>query len=410
MAPDHLPIRQERERLLVIGAGMAGLKLVEGLVELCPGRYEITMIGAEERPAYNRVLLSNLLAGDAVEGDVSLRPASWYADNRIELLTGAECTALYPAERRVTLRAGGSAAYDRLVLATGSTAVRLPIPGRDLPGVLTFRDFDDVAAMQRALPGTPVVVIGGGLLGVEAAYGLARRGCRVTLLHVMPRLMERQLDGRSAELLEAAVRSKDIEVVLQAQTRAIEGSGRVERVVLSDGRTYTASLAVMATGIRPATALAETAGLAIGRGIKVDDVLETSIPGIYAIGECAEHRGACCGLVEPAYEQAQTLSRHLAGLPAGYEGSVSAASLKVSGVPVFSMGDFEGEGADAILLEDQEAAAYRKLVVRDGRLAGAVLFGDTADALWYRDLIREQAPIAPIRDSLAFGRAYAEAA
>jgi nitrite reductase (NADH) large subunit len=402
--------RPGRERLLVVGAGMAGLKLMEELVELCPGRYEITMVGAEARPAYNRVLLSSLLAGDAAEADTALRPATWYADNGIELLTGTECMALCSAERKMILRTGASLAYDRLALATGSTAMRLPVPGRDLPGVLTFRDCEDVAAMQRARPGTPVVVIGGGLLGIEAAYGLARRGCSVTLLHVMPRLMERQLDARAAALLEAALRQKGIEVVLEAQTAAIEGDDRVERVVLKDGRAYPAALVVMAAGIRPATALAETGGLAISRGIKVGDTFETSFPGIYAIGECAEHRGSCCGLVEPAYEQAKALARHLAGLPARYEGSIMAASLKVSGVPVFSMGDFEGEGAEAILLEDQEAGAYRKLVIRDGRLAGAVLFGDTADALWYRDLIRQQALIAPFRASLAFGRAYAEAA
>jgi nitrite reductase (NADH) large subunit len=400
----------KRQRLLVVGAGMAGLKLVEELVEVCPGRYEITMVGAEARPAYNRVLLSGVLAGDTAEGDIELRSPAWYAEKDIELLTGVQCTALRPAAREVVLSTGASIAYDRLVLATGSLALRLPIAGRDLSGVLAFRDLEDVAAMQRARPGTPVVVIGGGLLGIEAAYGLARRGCRVTLLHIMPQLMERQLDARSAALLETAIREKGIDVVLEAQTAAIEGSGRVERVVLKDGRTYPAELAVMAAGIRPAAALAECGGLAIGRGIKVDDTLETNSPGIYAVGECAEHRGACCGLVEPVYEQAKVLARHLAGLPARYEGSVTATSLKVSGVPVFSMGDFAGEGAEAILLEDQGAAAYRKLVVRDGRLAGAVLFGDTADALWYRDLIRRQEPIAPIRDSLAFGRAYAEAA
>ncbi len=402
--------RQARERLVVVGAGMAGLKLVEELVELCPGRYDIAMIGAEARPAYNRVLLSGVLAGEAAERDIELRPPTWYAEKGIELLTGAACTTLRSAAREVVLSTGTSIAYDRLVLATGSLALRLPIAGRDLPGVLAFRDLEDVAAMQRARPGTPVVVIGGGLLGIEAAHGLALRGCKVTLLHIMPQLMERQLDARSAALLAAAIGQKGIEVVLEAQTAAIEGSGRAERVVLKDGRAYPAALVVMAAGIRPATALAQSGGLAIGRGIKVDDALETSSPGIYAIGECAEHRGACCGLVEPVYEQAKVLARHLAGLPARYEGSVSAASLKVSGVPVFSMGDFAGEGAEAILLEDQGAAAYRKLVIRDGRLAGAVLFGDTADALWYRDLIRQQASIAPIRGSLAFGRAYAEAA
>jgi nitrite reductase (NADH) large subunit len=389
---------------------MAGLKLVEEVVELCPGRYDITMVGAEARPAYNRVLLSSLLAGDAQESDIALRPAAWYVDNAIELLTGAPCTALRPATREVVLSTSACLGYDRLVLATGSTAVRLPIPGRELPGVLTFRDLEDVAAMQRARPRTPVVVIGGGLLGVEAAYGLAKRGCKATLLHIMPRLMERQLDARAAALLATAVQYNGIEVVLQAQTAAIEGAGHAERVVLKDGRAFPAELVVMAAGIRPATALAESGGLAIGRGIVVDDAFQTTAPGIYAVGECAEHRGACCGLVEPAYEQAKALARRLAGLPARYEGSLSAASLKVSGVPVFSMGDSEGEGAETILLEDPEAGSYRKLVVRDGRLAGAVLFGDTGDALWYRDLIRQQAPIAPIRAALAFGRAYAEAA
>lgn len=402
--------RQKRERLVVVGCGMGGLKLVEELIELCPGRYAITLIGAEARPAYNRVLLSGVLAGDAAERDIELRPAAWYAEHGIELLTGAACTNLRPDAREVMLATGASIAYDRLVLATGSLALRLPVAGRDLPGVLAFRDLGDVTAMRRLRPGARAVVIGGGLLGIEAAYGLAMRGCRVTLLHILPQLMERQLDASSAALLAAAISRKGIDVVLEAHTAAIEGGGRAERVVLKDGRSYPAELVVMAAGIRPATALAESGGLAIGRGIKVDDTLETSAPGIHAVGECAEHRGTCCGLVEPVYEQARVLARHLAGLPARYEGSVTAASLKVSGVPVFSMGDFMGDGAEAILLEDQGAAAYRKLVIRDGRLAGAVLFGDTADALWYRDLIRQQAPIGSIRGSLAFGRAYAEAA
>ncbi len=403
--------QRKRERLVVVGAGMAGLKLVEELTELSPGRYDIVMIGREPRPAYNRVLLSGMLAGDAVESDIELRPLAWYAERGIELLTGVACAALHPAEREVSLATGAPIAYDRLVLATGSTALRLPIRGHDLPGVLTFRDVDDVKAMQAVEPGAPAVVIGGGLLGVEAAHGLARRGCQVTLLHLMPRLMERQLDGRAAALLEAAIAGKGIEVILEAQTAAIEGtSDGIERVVLKDGRVFPAATVVMAAGIRPATGLATTGGLAIGRGIKIDDALQTSAPDIYAIGECAEHCGQCCGLVEPAHEQAKVLARRLCGLPARYEGSVAAASLKVSGVPVFSMGDFEGEGAETILLEDAQAATYRKLVIRDGCLAGAVLFGDTTDSLWYRDLLRQQAAIAPIRSGLAFGKAYAEAA
>jgi nitrite reductase (NADH) large subunit len=401
-----------RERLLVVGAGMAGFKLVEELTTLSPGRFDITMVGAEAHLPYNRVLLSSLLAGDAQASDIELRPPAWYRARGIKLLTGLACCTLNPGERRVTLTGGASLAFDRLVLATGSIAARLPVPGGELAGVTTFRDLGNVARLRRTRPGTPVVVIGGGLLGVEAAHGLASLGARVTLLHLMPRLMELQLDARSAALLAAAMRRKGIEVVLEAQTAAIAGDGRAERVSLRDGRAYPAQLVVMAVGIRPATMLARTGGLQIGRGVKVDDGFATSVPGIYAIGECAEHRGTCCGLVEPAYAQARALARLLAGMPAGYESGVMAAALKVSGVPVFSMGDFEGRGAgaEAILLEDQGAALYRKLIVRDDRLAGAVLFGDTADAPWYRDLIRQQAPIAPIRSSLAFGRAYAEAA
>ena len=404
--------QRTRERLLVVGAGMAGFKLVEELTTLCPDGFDITMVGAETHHPYNRVLLSSLLAGDAQAGDLALRPPAWYRDKGIELLTGQAGCTLDPRECRVTLTGGASLTFDRLVLATGSTAVRLPVPGCELAGVMTFRNLGDVARLQQTRPGTPAVVIGGGLLGVEAAHGLASLGARVTLLHLMPRLMELQLDARSAALLVAAMRRKGIEVVLEAQTAAIVGAGRAERVKLQDGRAYPAHLVVMAVGIRPATMLARTGGLQIGRGIKVDDDFVTSVPGIYAIGECAEHRGTCCGLVEPAYEQAKALARLLAGMPARYESGVMGAALKVSGVPVFSMGDFEGGagGAQAILLEDQAAALYRKLVVRDGRLAGAVLFGDTAEALWYRDLIRQQAPIAPIRSSLAFGRAYAEAA
>src|SRR5262249_35735510 len=238
----HTLERHTRERMLVVGTGMAGHKLVEELTALRPGAYDITMVGAEARPAYNRVLLSSLLAGDAQEGDLELRPASWYGDTGIELLTGIECQSLHPAERRVTLSGGASLSFGRLVLATGSTAVRLAIPGRELPGVVTFRDLDDVAVLRRTRPGTPAVVRGGGLLGVEAAHGLARRGCRVSLLHALPRLMERQLDARAAALLATAICQKGIEVVLGAQTAAIEGANRVERVVLQDGRAYPAEL------------------------------------------------------------------------------------------------------------------------------------------------------------------------
>ena len=408
-----VPVRLEgrrRERLLVVGGGMAALKLVEELVEHCPGRFDIVMAAKEAHAPYNRVLLSSLLAGDAQRADLELRPAAWFIGKGVQFLGGVEATAVRPARQEVVLSTGARVGYDRLVLATGSKAIRLPVPGHMLPGVITFRDIEDVDAMQQAGAGARAVVIGGGLLGIEAAYGLARRGLAVTLIHIMPRLMERQLDARAAVLLKVAVESKGIEIVLEAQTAAIEGNGKAERVVLKDGRVVPADLVVMAAGIRPVTALAESSGVEIGRGIKVDDKLETNWPGVYAIGECAEHRGICYGIVEPVYEQAKALARYLGGRPARYEGSLTAASLKVSGVPVYSMGDFEGEGAENIVLEDEGAGTYRKLVIRDNRLTGVVLFGDTADAFWYRDLILLATPLTKIRALLAFGRAHAEAA
>jgi nitrite reductase (NADH) large subunit len=387
---------------------MAALKLLEELVALCPGRYEIVLVGKERRAPYNRVLLSSLLAGEAQEADIALRPQSWFAQQGIGLVCGMPATELNPAAREVVLGNGARLGYDRLVLATGSSALRLPVPGHDLPGVTSFRDLADVAALRALEAGGRAVVIGGGLLGIEAAYGLAQCGVSVTLLHLMPRLMERQLDEPAAALLAAALARLGIEVVLEAETAAIEGGGEAECVRLRDGRAFPASLVVMAAGVRPETALAQAGGIETGRGITVDDRFETNWPSVYAIGECAEHRGVCHGLVESAYAQAKVLARYLAGLPARYEGSLPATSLKVSGVPVFSMGDFEGDGAETIVLEDQAAATYRKLVLRDGRLAGAILFGDTADALWYRELMCSGAPVAPFRDRLAFGRAMAE--
>lgn len=398
------------ERLVVVGAGMAGLKLIEELDVLAPGRYEITLVGAEGLPAYNRVLLSSLLAGESTYSDIELRPREWYGEHGIRLLTGEYATALRPALRDIVLASGAHLAYDRLVLATGSQPIRLPLPGAGLRGVMTFRELSDVAAMRAYKPGAPAVVIGGGLLGIEAAFGLAQRGLEVTLVHVMSRLMERQLDQRGADMLKLAIEAKGIRVLTGASTKTIEGDHEVGRIVLKDGTKIPASLVVMAVGVRPATTLAECGGLDVARGVKVDDKLESNWPQVYAIGECAEHRGVCYGLVEPAHDQARALARYLAGLPSRYDGSLLATNLKVSGVPVFSMGDFEGAGAECIVLEDASLGVYRKLVMQNGRLVGAVLVGDTADALWYRDLMRARTPVAQQRGMLAFGRAYAEAA
>jgi nitrite reductase (NADH) large subunit len=398
------------EPLIVIGNGMAAARLVDELARRALGRYAVAVIGEEPRLAYNRVLLSALLADEVGFDDIELRPARWWRDRGVTLRYGVRATAVDAAARNVTLAGGTRLSFSKLVFATGSQPIKPDIPGMDLPGVLTFRDVDDVNAIAASkAAGTRVVVIGGGLLGLEAAYGLAKAGARVTLLHLMDRLMERQLDHRAALMLQRAVEARGIAVRLQAQTARIAGNGKVEGVELRDGTTIAADAVVVAVGIRANAALARTAGLEVGRGIVVDDHLETNAAGVHAIGECAEHRGCCYGLVEPAYEQAQLLARRLAGERASYPGSVLATNLKVSGVNVFSAGDFLGATAEAeeIVLSDPAAGVYKKLVIAHGRLVGAVLFGDTADGLWYLDLIRTGSAVARLRDDLVFGRALA---
>jgi nitrite reductase (NADH) large subunit len=398
------------ESLIVIGNGMAAARFVDELAQRALGRYAVAVIGEEPRLAYNRVLLSALLADEVGFDDIELKPARWWRDRGVTLRYGERATQVDAAARSVTLAGGAQLGFSKLVFATGSQPIKPDIPGMDLPGVLTFRDVDDVNAIAATkAAGVRVVVIGGGLLGLEAAYGLAKAGARVTLLHLMNRLMERQLDQRAALMLKRAVEAKGIAVRLQAQTARIAGSARVEAVELRDGTTIAADAVVVAVGIRANTALARTAGLEVGRGIVVDDHLQTSAAGVHAIGECAEHRGCCYGLVEPAYEQAQLLARRLAGERASYPGSVLATNLKVSGVNVFSAGDFlaTADDAEEIVLSDPAVGIYKKLTLAQDRLVGAVLFGDTADGLWYLDLIRAGTSVADIRDDLVFGRALA---
>ncbi|HXW27198.1 MAG TPA: FAD-dependent oxidoreductase [Xanthobacteraceae bacterium] len=396
------------EPLVVVGNGMAAARLVEDLASRALGRHAIAVIGEEPRLAYNRVLLSALLANDVAPADIELKPARWWRDRGITLRYGCRASAIDPAARTVTLADGHQLKFERLVLATGSHAIRLSIPGMELPGVLTFRELGDVAAISCGVrPGARAVVIGGGLLGLEAGYGLAKSGAKVTLVHLMDRLMERQLDERAAALLKRAVEAKGIAVLTGAETVRVVGTDRAEAIELRDGRTLAADLVVVAVGVAPKVELARAAGLRTGRGIMVDDRLETSATGIYAIGECAEHRGRCYGLVEPAHEQARVLARRLSGEDVIYPGSVLATNLKVSGVDVFSAGDFLGApGSEEIVLSDAGLGTYKRLVIAGGRLIGAVLFGDTADGLWYLDLIRSGADIEPIRDDLAFGNAF----
>jgi len=397
------------EPLVIVGNGMAAARLVDELVKTTLGRYAIAVIGDEPRLAYNRVLLSSVLAGETASHDIELRPAAWWRDRGVTLKYGCVATEIDVGRREVKIEGDESVAFSRLVLATGSTPLRLNVPGADLNGVHTFRDTRDVdLLLALAARKRPVVVIGGGLLGLEAAYGLAKAGTPVTLLHLMDRLMERQLDAPAAALLKSLVERKGIEVLLNANTARIHGATRVEGVELADGRRIAADAVIFAAGIRPNVALAKDAGIAVGRGVVVDDHLQTGAPGIFALGECAEHRGICYGLVEPAYEQARVLARHLAGKTAAYQGSVVATNLKVSGVSVFSAGDFIGaDGSEAILLSDVRRGTYKKLVIADGRLTGAVLIGDVGDALWYLELIRTRKPVAGIRADMMFGRSLA---
>ena len=393
------------EPLVIVGNGMAAARLVEELTRVALGRYAIAVIGNEPRLAYNRVLLSSVLAGETASQDIELRPASWWQDRGVTLKYGCVVTEIDVGRRELKIANEESVLFSKLILTTGSSALRLNVPGADLAGVHTFRDSRDVdLLLTLAAQKKRVVVVGGGLLGLEAAYGLAKAGSPVTLVHLMDRLMERQLDAPAAELLKSLVERKGIEILLNANTARIHGGARVDGVELTDGRRIAADAVIFAAGIRPNVALAKEAGISVNRGIVVDDHLQTSASDVFAIGECAEHRGICYGLVEPAYEQARMLARHLAGRDVAYGGSVVATNLKVSGVSVFSAGDFMGaQGCEAIVLSDIRHGTYKKLVIAEGRLTGAVLVGDTADALWYLGLIRNRENIAAIRKDMMFG-------
>jgi nitrite reductase (NADH) large subunit len=397
------------EPLVIVGNGMAAARLVDELAKTALGRYAVAVIGEEPRLAYNRVLLSSVLAGETGSHEIELRPADWWRHRGVTVRYGYRVTEIDTGRHELKIAGEESMEYSKLVLAVGSTPLRLNVPGADLQGVHTFRDTRDVdLLLTLAAAKKRVVVVGGGLLGLEAAYGLAKAGAPVTLLHLMDRLMERQLDAPAADLLKTLVERKGVRILLNASTARIHGDGHVEAVELADGSRIDADAVIFAAGIRPNIALAKEAGIPVNRGVVVNDVMQAS-PDIYALGECAEHRGTCYGLVEPAYEQARVLARHLAGRGATYQGSVVSTNLKVSGVSVFSAGDFQGtEGSESLVLSDRRRGTYKKLVIADGRLTGAVLIGDTIDALWYLELIRNRDKVAAIRADMMFGRALAE--
>jgi nitrite reductase (NADH) large subunit len=411
-----IPASRLRERLVVIGNGMAGCRAVEEVLERALDRFAITIIGAEPRVNYNRIMLSPVLAGEKSFDDIVINTADWYADNGISLITGDPVLRIDRAANTITTRSGHVEPYDTLLIATGSDPFIIPVPGHDLAGVITFRDLDDVDRMIAAAEAgeaegsNQAVVIGGGLLGLEAAHGLALRGMDVTVVHLMPTLMERQLDEAAGWLLRQELERRGHRIITGANTTAILGvEGKVVGVTLEDGTRIRADIVVMAAGIRPATGLASSVGLDCERGIMVDDDMRTSDPAIYAVGECVQHRGQCYGLVAPIWEMCRALADAITGLPSGYSGSVTSTKLKVSGIDLFSAGDFGGgEGCEDIVMRDAAHGIYKRLVIRDNRLIGAVLYGDTQDGNWYFDLLRKGEDIAPVRQSLIFGQAFAQ--
>jgi len=410
----------QKMKLVLIGNGMAGVRTLEELLKIAPDLYDITVFGAEPHPNYNRILLSPVLAGEQTLDDIVLNGLDWYAEHGIALHLGKQIVKIDRKARLVHAADGTTAPYDRLILATGSLPFVLPVPGNDLEGVVSFRDIQDVDTMIAAAQQyRHAVVIGGGLLGLEAANGLKLRGMDVTVVHLAPWLMDRQLDRSAAKLLQRNLEDKGLKFLLEKHTEALlpsaeippsppflKGGARVGKVRFSDGLEIPAELVVMAAGIRPNTALAEAAGIHCERGIVVNDTLQTFDPRIYAVGECVNHRGVAYGLVAPLFEMAKVCANHLAQMGIGrYSGSVTSTKLKVTGIDLFSAGNFSGgEGCEEIVLSDPVGGVYKKLVIQGDKLVGGVLYGDTADGAWYFQLLREGRNISDIRDHLMFGQ------
>ena len=413
-----------KPKLVMIGNGMAGVRTLEELFKLAPDMYDVTVFGAEPHPNYNRILLSPVLAGEQTLQDIVLNDWSWYEEHHITLHAGWIVTTVDRQRRVVHARnAQGDTCqtpYDRLLMATGSNPFILPIAGNTLEGVLAYRDIADTQAMiDAALTYQHAVVIGGGLLGLEAANGLVLRGMQVTVVHVLPTLMERQLDAVAGKMLQKSLEDRGLKFLMGAQTQALVGhqnegqSGRVKAVQFKDGREIPADLVVMAVGIRPNTSLAQDMHLHCDRGIVVDDTMQTVTDArIYSVGECAAHRGVAYGLVAPLFEQAKVAANHLAQFGIGrYTGSLTSTKLKVTGIDLFSAGNFlgsvSGRAEDAnceeIVMSDPSAGVYKKLVVQNDRLVGACLYGDTVDGSWYFKLLRDGRSVADIRDQLMFG-------
>jgi nitrite reductase (NADH) large subunit len=398
-----------RENLVVIGNGMAGMRAVEEILKRDPLRYRITVFGAEPHVNYDRIMLSSVLAGEKDMDRIVINPLAWYGENGIRLIAGDAVVSIDRQAKQVVSESGRVEHYDRLLLATGSRPITPPLPGLNLPGVCAFRDIADVEQMIAASAAHPrAIVIGGGLLGLEAANGLLKRGMSVAVVHLMGTLMERQLDPVAGGLLQRELDGRGLNFFMNGQTEEIYGDGRVQGIRLADGRDVPGDLVVLAIGIRPNIDLAKKADLDINRGVVVHDDMRTSDPDIFAVGECVEHRGQTYGLVAPLYDMAKVCADHLTGdedTASAYAGSILTTKLKVTGVDLFSAGNFQvDEDCSALTLHDSERQTYKKLVLRDGRIQGVVLYGDVADGGWYLDMLRKGEDIAPFRDAILFGQ------
>jgi len=398
-----------KEKLVLVGNGMAGVRTIEELLKIAPDMYDITVFGAEPYGNYNRILLSPVLAGEKTINDIMLNTVEWYEENNITLHTGKWITNIDRKAQKVIADDGTEASYDRLLIATGSNPFIIPVPGHDLPGVIGFRDIKDVDTMlDTAGNKKHAVVIGGGLLGLEAANGLKIQGMDVTVVHIMDTLMERQMDAVSGDMLKSALEDKGLKFMMGAQTEAVLGEDCVTGLRFKDGEEVAADIVVMAAGIRPNIELAQQIGLHCERGIVVNDTMQTFDPKIYSVGECVQHRGETYGLVAPLFEQAKVCANHLAKFGIGkYEGSVTSTKLKVTGIDLFSAGDFIGdETTEEIVMKDAAKGVYKKVVLKDNKIHGAVMYGDTVDGAWYFQLLRDETDVSDFRDGLMFGQAH----
>ncbi|MBO6151593.1 MAG: nitrite reductase small subunit NirD [Acinetobacter sp.] len=402
---------QEKMKLVLVGNGLAGMRCLEDLLDMAPDRYEVTVIGEEPWGNYNRIMLSPVLSGDKSIEDIMLHPHAWYSDKGIHFIAGDAAVKIDRPRKQVHTEKGIVVDYDRLILATGSKPFIPPIKGSDLKGVLSFRDIYDVNTMLDYCKNKKnAVVIGGGLLGLEAAYGLKQRGMNVTVLHLMDRIMDRQLDARASALLKQSIEAKGIPVLTEANTEELIGQdGHVSQLRLKDGTVLEADFVVFAVGIRPNMALAQSAGLRCNRGVMVNDTMQTFDPSIYAVGECIEHRNQTFGLVEPLWGQAFICASHLAEHGSlTFKAPTVPTQLKVSGCDVFSAGNFEpADDYEDIILNDEKRHIYKRIIIQQDKVIGAVLFGDTEDGAWYAELIADQTPISSIRNKLLFGKDFA---